>query len=139
MNIYKISKIFAAVIGVISVILFFVTLNQSQTIESSVTSIFILLSYIVLIVAIISVLYFVVKNLITHKDKLKQTLITVGLFLGVVLIAFIFADSTEYNLKEIKVEAGFSKLISTALNTFYILAILSIGTLVYSSFKKFKS
>ena len=86
MNIYKISKIFAAIIGVISVVLFFVTLNQTQTIESSVTSIFILLSYVALIVAIISVLYFVVKNLITHKDKLKQTLITIGLFLGVVLI-----------------------------------------------------
>lgn len=139
MNIYKLTKIFAAIIGIVSVVLFFVTLSQTQTIESTVTDVFILLSYIALFVAIIAVLYFVFKNLFTHKDKLKQTLVTVGLFLGIVIVAFIFADSTEYNLKEVSVGSGYSKAISTALNTFYILAIASVGTLVYSSFKKFKS
>lgn len=139
MNIYKLTKIVAAIIGIISVVLFFITLGQTQTVDSTVTGVFILLSYIVLFIAIIAVLYFVFKNFITHKDKLKPTLITIGLFLGIVLVAFIFADGTEVKLKEFTVGPGYSKAISTALNTFYILAIAAVGTLVYSSFKKFKS
>jgi branched-subunit amino acid ABC-type transport system permease component len=121
------------------VVLFFITLGQTQTIDSSVTGIFIFLSYVVLFAAIIAVLYFVFRNLFKHKDELKQTLITIGLFLGIVLIAFIFADSTEVKLKDgIVIGSGYSKAISTGLNTFYILAIASVGTLVFSNFKKFK-
>ncbi|WP_396183872.1 hypothetical protein [Flavobacterium sp.] len=139
MNIYKLTKIVVAIIGLISVVLFFITLGQTQTIDSSVTGIFIFLSYVVLFAAIIAVLYFVFRNLFKHKDELKQTLITIGLFLGIVLIAFIFADSTEVKLKDgIVIGSGYSKAISTGLNTFYILAIASVGTLVFSNFKKFK-
>jgi len=139
MNIYKLTKIVVAIIGLISVVLFFITLGQTQTIDSSVTGIFIFLSYVVLFAAIIAVLYFVFRNLFKHKDELKQTLITIGLFLGIVLIAFIFADSTEVKLKDgIVIGSGYSKAISTVLNTFYILAIASVGTLVFSNFKKFK-
>jgi len=139
MNIYKLTKIVVAIIGLISVVLFFITLGQTQTIDSSVTGISIFLSYVVLFAAIIAVLYFVFRNLFKHKDELKQTLITIGLFLGIVLIAFIFADSTEVKLKDgIVIGSGYSKAISTGLNTFYILAIASVGTLVFSNFKKFK-
>jgi protein-S-isoprenylcysteine O-methyltransferase Ste14 len=139
MNIYKLTKIVVAIIGLISVVLFFITLGQTQTIDSSVTGIFIFLSYVVLFAAIIAVLYFVIRNLFKHKDELKQSLITTGLFLGIVLIAFIFADSTEVKLKDgIVIGSGYSKAISTGLNTFYILAIASVGTLVFSNFKKFK-
>jgi hypothetical protein len=38
----------------------------------------------------------------------------------------------------IVIGSGYSKAISTGLNTFYILAIASVGTLVFSNFKKFK-
>ena len=89
MNIYKLTKIVVAIIGLISVVLFFITLGQTQTIDSSVTGIFIFLSYVVLFAAIIAVLYFVFRNLFKHKDEFKQTLITTGLFLCIVLIAFI--------------------------------------------------
>jgi len=61
-----------------------------------------------------------------------------GLFAGVILIAFIFADGTEVRMKEIVISPMYSKLISTSLNTFYILAIISVGVLGWTGFSKIK-
>ena len=84
-------------------------------------------------------MYFVFKNLITHKEQLRRALISVGLFAAIVLIAFILADSTEVKLKDGGVISSFSsKLISTSLNTFYILAIISVGVLGWTGFSKIK-
>ena len=86
-----------------------------------------------------SKILFVFKNLITHKEQLRRALISVGLFAAIVLIAFILADSTEVKLKDGGVISSFSsKLISTSLNTFYILAFVSVAVLGWTGFSKFK-
>ena len=140
MNVYKISKILVIIIGIIASILFVSTLGMEVTMDNNsyIVDYFIYLSYLAMAVSFFAVIYFVFKNLVTHKEQLKRALISLGLFAGVILIAFIFADGTEVRMKEIVISPMYSKLISTSLNTFYILAIISVGVLGWTGFSKIK-
>ena len=141
MNVYKISKILVIIIGIIASVLFISNLGMEVSLENNsfVVDYFIYLSYFAMAIAFFSVVYFVFKNLITHKDQLRRALISLGLFAAVVLIAFILADSTEIKLKDGEVISSMSsKLISTSLNTFYILAVVSVGVLAWTGFSKIK-
>ena len=141
MNVYKISKIVVIIIGIIASILFVSTLGMEISMENNsyIVDYFIYVSYLAMAIAFFSVIYFVFKNLITHKDQLKRALISLGLFAAIVLVAFILADSTEVKLKDGGVISSFSsKLISTSLNTFYILAFISVGVLGWTGFSKIK-
>jgi hypothetical protein len=140
MNVYKISKIFVIIIGIIASILFVSTLGMEVTMENNsyIVDYFIYLSYLAMAVSFFAVIYFVFKNLITHKEQLKRALISLGLFAAIVLIAFIFADGSEIKMKEVVISPMYSKLISTSLNTFYILAVISVGVLAWTGFSKIK-
>jgi len=140
MNVYKISKIFVIIIGIIASILFVSTLGMEVTMDNNsyIVDYFIYLSYLAMAVSFFAVIYFVFKNLITHKEQLKRALISLGLFAGVVLIAFIFADGSEIKMKEVVISPIYSKIISTSLNTFYILAVVSVGVLGWTGFSKIK-
>jgi len=141
MNVYKISKILVIIIGIIASILFVSTLGMEVSMENNsyIVDYFIYLSYLAMAVSFFSVIYFVFKNLITHKEQLRRALISLGLFAAVVLVAFILADGTEIKLKDGGVISSFSsKLISTSLNTFYILAFISVAVLGWTGFSKIK-
>ena len=140
MNVYKISKIFVIIIGIIASILFVSTLGMEVTMDNNsyIVDYFIYLSYLAMAVSFLAVIYFVFKNLITHKEQLKRALISWGLFAGVVLIAFIFADGSEIKMKEVVISPIYSKIISTSLNTFYILAFISVAVLGWTGFSKIK-
>ena len=141
MNVYKISKILVIILGIIASILFVSTLGMEVTMENNsyIVDYFIYISYIAMAVAFFSVVYFVFKNLITHKEQLKRALISLGIFAAIILVAFILADSTEVKLKDgVVITSTASKLISTSLNTFYILAIISVGVLGWTGFSKIK-
>lgn len=141
MNVYKISKILVIILGIIASILFVSTLGMEVTMDNNsyIVDYFIYISYIAMAVAFFSVVYFVFKNLITHKEQLKRALISLGIFAAIILVAFILADSTEVKLKDGGViTSTASKLISTSLNTFYILAVISVGVLGWTGFSKIK-
>lgn len=141
MNVYKISKILVIILGIIASILFVSTLGMEVSMDNNayIVDYFIYISYIAMAVAFFSVVYFVFKNLITHKEQLKRALISLGIFAAIVLVAFILADSTEVKLKDGGViTSTASKLISTSLNTFYILAVISVGVLGWTGFSKIK-
>lgn len=141
MNVYKISKIVVIIIGIIASILFVSALGMEISMENNsyIVDYFIYISYLAMAIAFFSVIYFVFKNLFTHKDQLKRALISIGLFAAVILIAFIMADSTEIKLKDgAVISSMYSKLISTSINTFYILAVVSVGVLGWTGFSKIK-
>ncbi len=85
-------------------------------------------------------LIYVFKNLFSNKENLKKTLIYIGVFFGVVLVSFILADGTEIKSasNEIIASESTSKWVSTGLNTFYLLAIVAIGTMFWTGFNKIK-
>jgi len=140
MNVYKISKILVFAVCIIATVFFFasVGMNVTETNNDYIVDYFIYLSYLAMFIAFVSVLYFVIKNLFSNKNELKSALISAGLFAAVVLVAFILADGTEVKLKESVISPMYSKVISTGLNTFYILAFISVAVLAWTGISKFK-
>jgi hypothetical protein len=140
MNVYKISKILVFAVCIIATVFFFasVGMDVSETNNDYIVDYFIYLSYLAMVIAFTSVIYFVIKNLLSNKKELKSALIAAGLFAAVVLVAFILADGTEVKLKESVISPMYSKVISTGLNTFYILAFISVAVLAWTGISKFK-
>lgn len=138
MNLHKLTKIAAIVISIISILLLGALMVSSDDADNSWISPLIYMSYFVLVACIAIVLIYVLKNLLSNKDNLKKTLISIGLFLGIFLISYILADSSDVNANGEIVSGSTSKLVSTGINMFYALALVSIGTMVWTGFNKFK-
>jgi uncharacterized membrane protein len=137
MNLHKIVKFAALAIGIVSIV-FLGGILASDNQDSAWISPLILLSYLILFACIAIVLIFVFKNLFAKQETLKKTLISVGLFLGVVLISFIVADGSDMVVGGVTYSGATSKLVSTGLNTFYFLALVAIGTMAWTGLTKIK-
>ena len=140
MNLHKVTKIAAIVISILSLVALGGLMATSDSEDNSWISPLIYLSYVILLACIVVVLIYVFKNLLSNKENLKKTLIYIGVFFGVVLVSFILADGTEIKSasNEIIASESTSKWVSTGLNTFYLLAIVAIGTMFWTGFNKIK-
>ncbi|UGS21306.1 hypothetical protein [Flavobacterium cyclinae] len=140
MNLHKVTKIAAIVISILSLVALGGLMATSDSEDNSWISPLIYLSYVILLACVVVVLIYVFKNLFSNKENLKKTLISVGLFLGVVIVSFILADGSEIksSSNEVIASESTSKWVSTGLNTFYLLAVAAIGTMVWTGFNKIK-
>lgn len=140
MNLYKLTKLGMIVIGAISVLLYIIVSSSTEQIiadNGSVSlTLFLIMSYIIMILSVGFVLYFVFKAIFSDKEKMKQTLKYFGILIAVIIVTYLISDSTAYNKGDIKIGEGYSKLISTGLNLFYITGLATLITLIYTSFKK---
>lgn len=142
MTIHKILKYLALVLGVIGLILLArilmagdTAIENSVSEQQSVLDPMMWLSYLVLIVVIAMVLFFVVKGL--FRGNIKNTLISVGAFLLIIVIAYVITGGDEIVLKDGDViSANASHWISTGLVVFYILAAIAVGAMVISGIRK---
>jgi len=146
MNIQKIIKIGALVIGLIAVFfLVRIMMIGDEAIEAdvanqSVLSSFANLAYIILAIATITTIVFSLVNLVSHPDKLKKTLISLGVFALVLIVAW-FASSGEERLLsngKILTEGG-SQLVEAGIKAFYILIMLAAGLMLFFGVKKMLS
>ncbi|UGS23458.1 hypothetical protein [Flavobacterium channae] len=140
MNLHKVTKIAAIVISILSLVALGGLMATSDSEDNSWISPLIYLSYVILLACVVVVLIYVFKNLFSHKENLKKTLISAGVFLAVVLVSFILADGSEVKsaTNEVIASESTSKWVSTGLNTFYLLAVAAIGTMVWTGFNKIK-
>jgi NADH:ubiquinone oxidoreductase subunit 6 (subunit J) len=140
MNLHKVTKIAAIVISILSLVALGGLMATSDSEDNSWISPLIYLSYIILFACIVVVLIYIFKNLFSNKENLKKTLISIGVFFGLVLISFILADGTEVKSasNEILASESTSKWVSTGLNMFYLLAFAAIGTMLWTGFNKIK-
>ena len=104
-----------------------------------------IVAYITLGLIVLFVLVFVVKNLFTNTSGLKNTLIGVGAFVAILVIAYILSDSENPVLQDgknlyrygDKVATGSEVQMSGAgLVAFYILLVLAAITMIFSGVKK---
>ncbi|RBA29881.1 hypothetical protein [Flavobacterium tibetense] len=137
MNLHKIVKFAALAIGILSMVFLGGILATDEK-DSAWISPLILVAYVILFACIAIVLIYVFKNLFAKQETLKKTLMSIGMFLGVVLLAFILADSSDVKAGGEIVSGTTSKLVSTGLNTFYFLALIAIGTMAWTGLTKFK-
>ena len=146
MNIQKITKIVALILGVLGLIFQVTILTKGDdAIEmdslagnfSSVSPMITLALVILAIVVVITVVSSLVA-LASNGAKLKKALIAVAAFALVVLISFMFSEGVETPLKDGEVlSAAGSRWVGAGLRTFYILVVVAIGTMVYSGVKRF--
>ena len=97
----------------------------------------ILLAQIVLFLTLGITLLFVIKDLFYNRKKLKKTLLFLSIFGGIVLISFLASSGGEVPLKDGKVLSSIgSRWVGTGLRTFYFLAIIATGSMLFFSLKR---
>ena len=142
MTLHKILKYVSIVIGVLGLILLGRILAEdgdaieaSADLQNSLLTPFMYLSYLVLLVVLVLVAIFVIKGL--FKGNIKTTLIAIGSFVAIILIAYLVTNGSQVTLKDGDIlSANTTHWISAGLVTFYILAGIAILAMVISGVKK---
>jgi hypothetical protein len=130
MGLHKILRIVVLILAVAGIVALAMELFSGNGLDMQ-----LYVAYITLALIIFIVLVYVLKE--TFSGNLKKTLMSVGAFIAVVIVAYIMADGVETEMRdgEILSETG-SHWVGTGLNTFYILAVIAIGSMIYSGIKK---
>ncbi len=145
MNIQKITTIVCAGLGLLGVVFLFLIIGKGDdAIEMSAmqgdygsVSYIILLAQLILGIAVSISLFFSIKNLASDKQNLKKSMMGIGAFLFVILIAFLFSSGVETPMKDGEVlSASGARWVETGIRTFYFLTVIAIGAMVFSSVKK---
>jgi membrane protease YdiL (CAAX protease family) len=138
MNLNKLARLVVIVLSIISIV-FLATIMMSDAPDGGMISPIIYVAYLMLLIAIVFVAYYMITGLMSKKGDLKKTFISIGAFLGVFVVAFIFADGTAVPLKDGGEVSSFaSKMVSTGLNAFYILALVAVGLMVFTGYNRIK-
>ncbi|MBZ9787387.1 hypothetical protein LB456_07950 [Psychroflexus sp. CAK57W] len=138
----KIINIIKIVFGVVGAILFARILNTGDdaieadaALQTSVLAPFMWVAYIILGITVLVVLFFSIKALFT--GNVKKTLISLGAFILILVISYGVSSGTETALRDGDVlSAAGSRLVSTGLTAFYILAALAVLAMLLSSVRK---
>ncbi|MFT4611667.1 MAG: hypothetical protein ACJA1H_001902 [Glaciecola sp.] len=143
MNIQKIIKIVALVIGLIAVFfLIQIMMLGDEAIKAdadnqAVLSWFANLAYIVLAIAAITAVVFSLVNLVSHPDKLKKALMSLGVFALVLVVAWFASSGVETELTDgTMLSVNGSKMIEAGIKSFYILILLAAGLMLFFGVKK---
>ncbi|AVI50344.1 hypothetical protein C5O00_03855 [Pukyongia salina] len=130
MGLHKILKIVALLLAVAGIVSLVMVLLNGGGLDAQ-----LYIAYITLALTLFIVLVYVLKE--TFSGNLKKTLMSVGAFLLVVIIAYVMAEGVETEMRDGEIlSASGSKWVGTGLNTFYILAVVAIGSMIYSGIKK---
>ena len=143
----KIFTYTALVLGVIGLILQVIILSQGDDViklnalsgDYGVVSTMVTLAMVVLAITVVLTLVFSFSNLASDRNKLKKALISIGAFVAVVLVAFLFSTGTETPLKDgDMLSAASSRWIETGLRTFYFLVFIAVGAMIYTGIARLK-
>ena len=145
MNLEKLTRIGCIALGVLGLIfLAIVFASGDDSIKMAAASgnygvitPIILLSQITLFVAVIVTLVFSLRAIAKDKSKMKNALKSAGLFLIVVVIAFVLSSGVETPMRDGKVLSAMgSRLVGTGIRVFFILSIVAVGLMVFPGTKK---
>lgn len=146
MGLHKIIRIVALVFGLAGIATYLmIMLKGDEAIKSAaaagdlsdVTPIY-TVAMIVLVLLLVFLVFFVLKGI--ASGNIKKTLISIGAFLVVVALGYALSTGSDVDSLPLvdgaPVTESASKWVGTGLRTFYILAIIAIGTMILSGFKK---
>ena len=145
MNLQTIVKIISAVFGLLGVVFLFRIIGAGDeqikmaatSGDFSTVSPLVSLAIAILLITVLITLVFSVLNLASSSKKLKKSLIFIGCFVVVTLIAYAASDGVETPMKDGEVlSANGSRWVGTGLRMFYILATLAILSMVLAGAKK---
>ena len=142
MTLHKILKYLAIVIGVIGLILLGRiiaagddAIKASADMQVSHLDPFMYIAYIILLATVVLVAIFVIVGL--FRGNIKTTLIAIGSFIAIIVIAYALSDGTEKVLKDgTTLSASGDHWVGAGLIVFYILAGIAILSMVFSGIRK---
>ncbi|MGB3342568.1 MAG: hypothetical protein WBA61_01515 [Aequorivita sp.] len=138
MALHKILKIVALLLSVAGIIFLAMIISKGDAVVTETgegVDGYLYIAYITFAITIVFVLFFVLKGI--FEGNIKRTLFSVGAFLIVVVIAYLLANDTPMPMQDGEMlSASGSKWVDTGLYTFYIMAILAIGSMVFTGIKK---
>lgn len=130
---YKLFKIAAIILGLIGVVFLVMVLTDNTDIIPS----YLVVAYITLGISILITVLFSITQLFKNPETLKRTLISVGFFAAVILITYFTSSGEVVEKQGVEIiSANGSKWVGAGLGTFYVLALLAIGLMVYSGIRK---
>ena len=142
MTLHKILKYLALVLGVVGMILLgriIATgddaIKASADLQGSHLDPYMWIAYLVLAAVVVLVAIFVIVGL--FRGNIKNTIIAIGSFLVIVVVAYVLSDGTAKELKDgSMLSASGDHWVGAGLITFYILAGIAIAAMVFSGIKK---
>lgn len=146
MDIQKITKYVVLSLGVIGLVLQIIILRKGDDAiemaglagDFSSVSPMIGLALLILVVTVLITLVSSFASLASNAAKLKKAGISVAAFAAVVLLSFLLSEGVETPMKDGEVlSAAGSRWVGAGLRTFYILAVVAIGAMLYSGVKRF--
>ncbi|WP_224487695.1 hypothetical protein [Robertkochia flava] len=139
---YRIAKILAIILGVVGLVVWVMIARNDNPSQSGMVDVMINLGYWMTIITAVVTFAFSIWQLLTHPDKLKKALISLGVFALVLFISYaVLSSGTDINLdrlaqRGINVTEGTSKMVGAGLWAFYLLAIIAVVAMVFSGIKK---
>ncbi|MBT8258736.1 MAG: hypothetical protein KJO49_09720 [Bacteroidia bacterium] len=147
MNFHKIIRIVAGLLGLAGIIFLVLLISKGDDAiksaaaagDTSTVDPMAFVAYITLALILFFVLFFVLKALFTNTATLKKTLVNVGAFLLLFLIAyFVFAQGVETPMRDGELlSASGSKMVGAGLYLFYFLIVIAAVLMVFSGAGKF--
>lgn len=142
MTLHKVLKYLALVIGVIGMILLgriIATgddaIKASADLQASHLDPYMWIAYLILLAVIVLVAIFVIVGL--FRGSIKTTIIAVGSFLLIIVVAYVLSDGTARELKDgSMLSASGDHWVGAGLITFYILAGIAVAAMIFSGIKK---
>ncbi len=135
MALHKIIRIVLLILAVLGIVFLF-TILSGNTSETTLSS-YMTVAYVMLGLAILFSLLFSFTELFKNPKALKKTIVSVGAFFAVVLVAYLLSSGEEVVKSGVTVASErASKWVSTGLITFYFLVIIAISSMLYSGLKK---
>ncbi|MBM1105931.1 hypothetical protein JQC67_07275 [Aurantibacter crassamenti] len=141
---HKIIKIALLVVGLIGALLWFMLpereMPASEAVNSGAMNGMFIITYILLAFAVVASLIFTLKNLFSNPAGLKKTLMVLGGFVVVVIIAYVLASGTDVSVEEmasrgIETSESTIKKIGMGINVFFILTLIAVGSLIVPAVK----
>ncbi len=128
-NYALIARIISAVIMLIAIVMWIIL--AMDTANDGLIGVFVTYgNWMVIITTIMAVLSFVMAMII-NPETIKGVVVGLGAVLVIFGLSYVLADSTVYPSYG-DITEGTSKLVSTGLNSFYIVGLLAVLSVVYS-------
>jgi hypothetical protein len=131
-------RIVALVLSVVGIIFLAMIINAGdETVKATGEGVdgFMYIAYITFALVLLFVLVFVLKGLAT--GNIKKTIMSIGIFLVIVAIAYAMSTGVETPLQDGEMlSEGGSKWVGAGLRTFYILVVVAIGSMIYGGLRK---
>ena len=134
-KIFKILALILALLGIAGLVYIMTSGDDAVKADPSILNIMMYVAYAILAIIVVMVLLFVLYGIFTGGN-LKKTLISIGLFVLVVVVAYFASSGTEIVRGDETYSANTVKWVGAGLITFYILAAGAILAMILAGVKR---